>query len=97
MERGGLSTLAWPRRTACLAGGIWMVSGQAGHEGRLQREQIQSYPPVGQCKWTPGNLGLLGPGVFYGISFFLTPISVFLFSIVAYFESVHSNDLIDKN
>lgn len=29
--------------------------------------------------------------------FFFTPISVFLFSIVAYFESVHNSDLIDKN
>lgn len=29
--------------------------------------------------------------------FFFTPISVFLFSIVAYFESGYNNYLIDKN
>lgn len=95
MERGGLSTLAWPGKTACLAGGTWMVSGQAGHDGRLQREQIQSYLPWASVNGLLIIWGSYAQECFMESPFFFTPISVF--SIVAYFESMYDNYLIDKN
>lgn len=54
-------------------------------------------PAVGRCKWTPDNLGLLGPGVFYGLSFFLHAHFCFSFFYCGVLWSGYNNYLIDKN